>query len=1159
MKNFFLTIILILLIIDLHAQNGPDLIRPENNLNYVQTDNLEFMWHSIPQEIFYRIQISRNITFDPGYIVHESDRLDTSVVISNLPNNLTLFWRVLSAKNSSWSEIRNFTTVDFPSTPILISPKDGANNLDTVVTMVWDKNPNNSEYRLEVARNSSFTELILAEALQDTSYVVDELDYNTFYYWRVRALNVDNMISGWSVANRFKTGLIAPIIVFPEAGQRNVPLELRIDWESVPGGTAYDFQFSVDNEFQNLLIDQRTSNTYYDIADLDYFKEYFWRVRVRNVAGELSPWNEANFFTTPGFIFDPIFLADSINQSDRPTDSLKMFYVSNEGEQQLGIDEIFVTPDSIFSVNKNSLFLAPGQKDSLLIKIDTTQVDSINVRGSLVLIRNSESENDTSEVKISVLLQRAIASFSVDSVLFDTTQSATKSISSFFIKNVEGNTRLKINKYLITGEDTSAFKVIRSPESINPGDSTLVQVEFSPIKLGQHNAQLDIETNSYPIKNYSFVIEGIGRGGEIASETIQQLETLSSISFESLNNNNKTFEVKNTGSKDLTFSLGFDEYFFNIITDEPNSYKLEPGQAKEFFVQFLTPTFHEEVEDSLIIWHNGFGKSPIKFSVKGKFDSLQSTSVLRNGIRINSSSFNNEALIVGEATTLQSFIDPSLLESYENLEVRFNYYLGGPGGVRRAVNTGDGRYLIPFDKVNGRGILLYADLISLSNNGTILDSINIFNEIDVQVVLDNYSTVSINVPKSSPAESGDLANTKWVFFGYPFNDVLTDSVFAEFGGREMMLDGEWIVYGFNSTADEFFQYQEYYFEPGKAYFAAQALTESFNLSYTYENSVLTRKLSENVMSLEGSGWKAITSPYTFDVEVDSSVILYKYETGTGSFRLTSVMRPGVGYFVPDGIQQITFTNHGIYYPDLFPKQLSNLSLLSDLTVKGIDEEEQLYIGFRDNNFEKRGSEIRKIPSVPKVFDGLSIYLFGDEKKYSAVIELLDEGHIFDLIVENNLEDDIIKFSENLIGDLPNGYSTLIYDLHTNQIVDENQHIEIINNKSYRFKYIVGPNEFIEKSIEEIKANVPEEFRLYHNYPNPFNPITTIKFSIPYNSNVSLKIYDLLGREVESLLSEYKNAGTYEITFNALNLASGIYFYRITTDKNSDTKKLILLK
>lgn len=1157
--KLFICLVLLLFTVNLYSQNGPALIRPANSLSYVQTDNLEFRWNSIPDEIFYRIQIARNLTFDASYLIHESDRLDTSVVISNLPNNTTLFWRVLSAKNSSWSEVRNFTTVDLPSTPILISPRDGANNLDTVVTMLWDKNPNNSEYRLEVARNAGFTELILAEALEDTFYVADELNFNTFYYWRVRALNVDNLISNWSVTNRFKTGLISPTIIFPEAGQRNVPLELRIDWDPVTGGTAYDFQLSKDNQFQDLLIDQRTTNTHYDLSNLEYFTEYYWRVRVRNVAGELSPWNEANFTTTPGFIFDPIFLADSINQSDNPTDSLKMFYVSNKGEQQLGFDEIFVMPDSIFSINKNSLFLAPGQKDSILIKIDTTKVDSMTVRGSLVLIRNSEPENDTSDVKILVTFQRAVASFSVDSVLFDTTLSATKSISKFYLKNTEGNTNLKVSKYNVSGEDTSAFRIINAPLNINPGDSALVQLEFSPIKLGQHNARLNIETNSYPIKNYSFVIEGIGRGGEIASGTIQQLEELSSVTFETITNNNKTISISNSGSKDLNFSLGFDEYFFNIITDEPNSYTIQPGESKEILVQFLTPNFHEEVEDSLIIWHNGFGKSPIKYLVKGKYDSLLSTPILRSKIKINGTAFNNESLVVGEATTIQSFFDPSVLQSLENLGIRFNYFVGGPGGVRRAVNAGDGRFLIPFNIVNERGMLLYADLVTKTNNGSILDSINIFDEIDVQVVLDNYSTVSIKVPKSTPAESADKSNTKWVFFGYPYGDVLTDSVFADFGGREMMLDGEWIVYSFNSDSDDFIQHQEYYFEPGKAYFAAQALAESFDLSYKYENSVLTRKLSDNVLTLNGSGWKAVTSPYVFDVEVDSSVVLYKYETGTGSFRLTSVMRPGIGYFIPPGTEKITFKNSGIYYPDLFPKQLSNLSWFTDIIVKGSNEEEQIYIGFKESSFYKTGNSDLKIPAAPEILDGLYVKLIDENADYSAVIQSLGEGHIFEILVYNNLRDDLIQFNFNSNGELPSGYSDLIYNLQTNEAVNPNQQLNVVKNKQYKFKYIIGSEEFIEKSIEEIASSLPVEFKLYNNYPNPFNPATTIKYSLPFDSNVSLKIFDILGREIKTLVSEFKNAGNYEVTFNAAGLTSGVYFYRLSIEGNSDTKKLILIK
>ncbi len=88
---------------------------------------------------------------------------------------------------------------------------------------------------------------------------------------------------------------------------------------------------------------------------------------------------------------------------------------------------------------------------------------------------------------------------------------------------------------------------------------------------------------------------------------------------------------------------------------------------------------------------------------------------------------------------------------------------------------------------------------------------------------------------------------------------------------------------------------------------------------------------------------------------------------------------------------------------------------------------------------------------------------------------------------------------------------------------------------------------------------PENFFLFQNYPNPFNPITTIRFEIPTSSVVNLKIYDVLGREIETLLNEVKEAGTYEVEFDGSQLASGIYFYRLTSGQFTSVKKLILLK
>jgi len=89
--------------------------------------------------------------------------------------------------------------------------------------------------------------------------------------------------------------------------------------------------------------------------------------------------------------------------------------------------------------------------------------------------------------------------------------------------------------------------------------------------------------------------------------------------------------------------------------------------------------------------------------------------------------------------------------------------------------------------------------------------------------------------------------------------------------------------------------------------------------------------------------------------------------------------------------------------------------------------------------------------------------------------------------------------------------------------------------------------------------VPDRYSLKQNYPNPFNPVTTIEYSIPVNTKVTLKIYDMLGREVATLVNEYKNAGTYITEWNATGYSSGIYFYSIITPGFTDTRKMVLTK
>ena len=103
--------------------------------------------------------------------------------------------------------------------------------------------------------------------------------------------------------------------------------------------------------------------------------------------------------------------------------------------------------------------------------------------------------------------------------------------------------------------------------------------------------------------------------------------------------------------------------------------------------------------------------------------------------------------------------------------------------------------------------------------------------------------------------------------------------------------------------------------------------------------------------------------------------------------------------------------------------------------------------------------------------------------------------------------------------------------------------------------------YIRKSLTSIdgKNEQVNNFHLEQNYPNPFNPTTIIRYSLPKNGLVTLKVFDILGREVATLANEYKVAGIYDVTFNASNLASGVYIYQLRSGDFVANKKLILMK
>jgi hypothetical protein len=159
---------------------------------------------------------------------------------------------------------------------------------------------------------------------------------------------------------------------------------------------------------------------------------------------------------------------------------------------------------------------------------------------------------------------------------------------------------------------------------------------------------------------------------------------------------------------------------------------------------------------------------------------------------------------------------------------------------------------------------------------------------------------------------------------------------------------------------------------------------------------------------------------------------------------------------------------------------------------------------------------------------------------------------------NNIGFEIQKANEELvferIGFVP-GYGTTTQS-HTYSFIDS----DVKSGKySYRLKQIDYDGSFTYSELIELEVNQPITFFLDQNFPNPFNPLTTISFGIADKSNVVLTVFDVIGTEITTLVNEEKEAGKYKVSFDAKTLPSGIYFYTLKTNQFIQTRKMILLR
>lgn len=217
---------------------------------------------------------------------------------------------------------------------------------------------------------------------------------------------------------------------------------------------------------------------------------------------------------------------------------------------------------------------------------------------------------------------------------------------------------------------------------------------------------------------------------------------------------------------------------------------------------------------------------------------------------------------------------------------------------------------------------------------------------------------------------------------------------------------------------------------------------------------------------------------------------------------------------------------------------------------GYDNQARAMFSIRDNS----GNSI-EFPSIATIADNQWHHVVGVYNRATGMATIYVDG-IKDNQVFKPFEDDFVANKKIDIGHQASGShffgwidETAVYDKVLNPIDIANHHLNGLGGRGFCDSVIVSVDDEL----------VIESFKLYQNYPNPFNPETTIKYELPKTSNISLEIYSSIGEKIAVLEKGAKEAGVHSIKFNADNLTSGVYFYKLNAANFTEVKKLLLMK
>ena len=512
-------------------------------------------------------------------------------------------------------------------------------------------------------------------------------------------------------------------------------------------------------------------------------------------------------------------------------------------------------------------------------------------------------------------------------------------------------------------------------------------------------------------------------------------------------------------------------------------------------------------------------------------------------------------------------------DNYSLADVTLEYCRGGNGAEQTVTmnNIGGPTFQgnVPAVQVTDKGIAIRI----VARDHSLNTSYSAYYSFELQ-----FLTLASNIA-GSYFENG-LPKDQWGLFSIPA-DLSSKTIQSVLGDELGEVDAnKWRIFAYRNGQ---FVDTNLDLNIGEGYWLCQRNAEQLQIQ-TADGT--TAELTQCDITLK-PGWNLIGNPYTFAVPINLNPVQFYgplgYQIGgtQGWTDVVSALDPWGGY--------------AVYNRTPSDKIITLTPLEEEAASKSVSDRLngwKLRLEAHSAHFTDPGNYIGRVEGASEDFDvfdnpepfsvgnyiSLSIphpeWRKGIQYFNSDIRSSSEENGIWELALTTAGEEGPVRIRTELLGKLPDNLQVLLFDPNIGKALDLRETgkefviSRIYQGLSYKFSVIAGDVDFTENTITEMQAQLPSEFRLTGNYPNPFNPGTMITYELPAQCRVSLIVYDITGREIRKLVDSPQEMGRYRIAWDGIdnrgmNAAAGLYLCRLISDqdgtRHATTQKMIKLK